>query len=241
MSQRQRQSQRKASFALMTALASVLLFSAVPASAAYDDLHKSYATYTGSGYSGGAALLDPIPSDMEITALNPTDYNYSGVQAALAGAYLEVQGPKGKTVVYVTDLYPEGAPGALDLSPNAFAKIGDMSAGKIDIQWKVVKAPIQGNVTYRIKEGSSQWWAAIQVRNHKYPVLKMEVCKSGTWVNLEKMPYNHFVSTQQLGTAPLKVRITDIRGKTVTDTIPGLPEHGTSSAYMVPGNVQFPD
>lgn len=126
------------------------------ASAAYDDLHEGYATYTGSGYSGGAFLLDPIPSDMEITAINPADLNYGGVKAALAGSYLEVEGPKGKTTVYVTDLYPEGARGALDLSPNAFRKIGNMKDGKINIKWRVVKAPITGNFTYRIKGGGQQ-------------------------------------------------------------------------------------
>ncbi|MCP1307438.1 expansin EXLX1 family cellulose-binding protein [Paenibacillus tyrfis] len=231
---------RKSWLSLTIALVSALVLSTVSAFAGWNDVRSSYATYTGSGYSGGAALLDPIPPDMEITALNPTDYNYNGVQAALAGAYLEVTGPKGKTVVYVTDLYPEAAPGALDISPNAFSKIGDMSAGKINIQWKVVKAPISGNFTYRIKEGSSQWWAAIQVRNHKYPVMRFEVNKNGTWIDLPKAPYNHFVSTQQLGTQPLKIRITDIRGISVIDTIPGLPEHGSGS-YMVPGNAQFPD
>ncbi|WP_411346767.1 expansin EXLX1 family cellulose-binding protein [Paenibacillus sp. WLX1005] len=213
---------------------------AVPASAAWNDTYQGYATYTGSGYSGGAVLLDPIPANMEITALNPTQMNYGGVKAALAGAYLEVQGPKGKTVVYVTDLYPEGPSGALDLSPNAFAKIGNVADGKINISWKVVKAPITGNFSYRIKEGSSQWWAAIQVRNHKYPVLKLEVQKNGSWVSLPKMDYNHFVG-EQLGTQPLKVRITDIRGISVTDTIQALPANGTSSAYIVPGKVQFPD
>ncbi|MEW4369762.1 expansin EXLX1 family cellulose-binding protein [Paenibacillus kandeliae] len=213
---------------------------AVPASAAWNDTYKGYATYTSSGYSGGAVLLDPIPANMEITALNPTQMNYGGVKAALAGAYLEVQGPKGKTVVYVTDLYLEAPSGALDLSPNAFAKIGNVADGKINISWKVVKAPITGNFSYRIKEGSSQWWAAIQVRNHKYPVLKLEVQKNGSWVSLPKMDYNHFVG-EQLGTQPLKVRITDIRGISVTDTLQALPANGTSNAYIVPGNVQFPD
>lgn len=52
--------------------------------------------------------------------------------------------------------------------------------------------------------------------------------------------YNHFLSTQQLGTQPLQVRITDIRGISVYDTIPGLPEYG-GAAYFVPGNVQLPD
>lgn len=125
------------------------------ASAAYNDLHEGYATYTGSGYSGGAFLLDPIPSDMEITAINPKDLNYGGVKAALAGSYLEVEGPKGKTVVYVTDLYPEGAPGALDLSPNAFSKIGAMKDGKIKIKWRVVKAPITGNFTSGLKKAAA--------------------------------------------------------------------------------------
>ncbi len=226
--------------AVLIAAMSIILCFPVSASASWDSWRSGYATYTGSGYSGGNALLDPIPSDMEITALNPADYNYLGVKAALAGAYLEVEGPKGKTVVYVTDKYPEGAEGALDLSPNAFAKIGDMSAGIINVRWHVIKGPVEGNFTYRIKEGSSQWWAAIQVRNHKYPVMKMEYYKDGQWIDLEKMEYNHFVGTN-MGTGTFPIRITDIRGETVTDTLPSLPEHGTSDVYFIPGNVQFSD
>lgn len=222
-------------------VAMILFISAsLPVFAAGTETNSGYATYTGSGYSGGAALLDPIPSNMEITALNPADYNRFGIKAALAGAYLEVTGPKGSTIVYVTDLYPEGAKGALDLCPTSFAKIGEMSAGKINVTWRIVKAPISGNISYRIKEGSSQYWAGIQVRNHKYPVLKMEYYKDGRWINMEKTQWNHFIGTN-LGTSPLKVRMTDINGKTITDTISGLPASGTSSAYIVPGNVQFPD
>ena len=66
--------------------------------------------------------------------------------------------------------------------------------------------------------------------------MKMEYKKNGKWINMEKMDYNHFVSTN-LGTGSLKVRITDIRGKVVKDTIPKLPESGTSNAYTVPGHV----
>jgi len=81
----------------------------------WDKIRSGYATYTGSGYVGGIALLDPIPEDMEIVAVNKPDFNCYGVQAALAGAYLEVTGPKGTTVVYVTDCYTEAPEGALDL------------------------------------------------------------------------------------------------------------------------------
>ena len=197
------------------------------------------ATVTGSGYSGGALLLDPIPSDAFITALNPVQLNFGGVKAALAGAYLQVNGPKGTTTVYVTDLYPEGASGGLDLSHNAFAAIGDMVQGRIPISWKVVRAPVTGNLQYRIKEGSSRWWAAIQVRNHAYPVVKLEVKQGSTWKNLQKMDYNHFLG-EQLGNQPLTLRITDIRGKVLTDTLPRLPEDGSKPAYFEPGHVQFP-
>lgn len=206
----------------------------------WDILHSGYATYTGSGYSGGCALLDPISSDMEITALNPADYNSHGVKAALAGAYLEVEGPRGTTTVYVTDLYPEGSEGALDLCPTSFGKIGEISEGKIDIQWHIVKAPITGNLSYRIKEGSNPWWTAIQVRNHKYPVLKMEYYQNGSWINMEKMQWNHFVGTD-IGTKSIKIRMTDINGEVVTDTIEPIPEDGVTSAYIVPGTVQFPN
>lgn len=208
--------------------------------AGWDEWHTGYATYTGSGYTGGACLLDPIPSTMEITALNPTHMNSFGINAALAGAYLEVEGAKGKTIVYVTDLYPEGATGALDLCPTSFAKIDDMVLGKINIKWRVIKAPVNGNFNYRIKEGSSQWWAAVQVRNHKYPILKMEYYQNGQWINMEKMPYNHFLGNM-MGTQALPIRITDIRGVVVQDTLPALPTISTTEAYIVAGNTQLPD
>lgn len=207
--------------------------------AGWDSERSSYATYTGSGYSGGCAELDPIPSDMEITALNPTDYHAYGVKAALAGAYLEVTGSKGSTVVYVTDLYPEGAPGACDLCPVSFGKIGNMLDGKIDIKWRIVRAPITGNISYRIKEGSSLNWTAIQVRNHIYPVMKMEFYRNGSWINMEKTPWNHFIA-DNIGTATPRIRITDIRGFTVEDTIDSIPESGNKPSFIIPGNVQFP-
>jgi expansin (peptidoglycan-binding protein) len=228
---------RKIAAVVLTAFALVPLCGAKRAFAAWNSWHTGYATYTGSGYSGGAALLDPIPSTMEITALNPADYNSYGINASLAGAYLLVVGPKGHTIVYVTDLYPEGAPGALDLCPKSFAKIGDISAGKIDIQWRVVNAPVTGNFAYRLKEGSSQWWAAVQVRNSRYPILKMEYYQGGVWVSMKKMPWNHFVGTN-MGTARLPVRMTDIRGKVVTDLLPALPANATSAPVIVSGGVQ---
>ncbi|HOQ00483.1 MAG TPA: expansin EXLX1 family cellulose-binding protein [Acetivibrio clariflavus] len=207
----------------------------------WDKIRSGYATYTGSGYVGGIALLDPIPEDMEIVAVNKPDFNCYGVQAALAGAYLEVTGPKGTTVVYVTDCYTEAPEGALDLCGISCDKIGDTNVpgGKIDITWRIIPAPITGNFTYRILPASSKWWFAIQVRNHKYPVMKMEYFKDGEWVDIPKDRCNYFV-INNLDTSYLKIRITDIRGKVVTDIIDPIPDNLMDGCF-IPGNVQFPD
>ena len=102
----------------------------------------------------------------------------------------------------------------------------------------MVAAPIAGNVVYRIKEGSSQYWAAIQVRNHLYRLVKFEYKKNGEWVSLPKMPYNHFVG-EKMGAQLLEIHLTDIRGQVVTDTLKALPSQGDKSVYFVEGHVQF--
>ncbi|MGM3225807.1 expansin EXLX1 family cellulose-binding protein [Dickeya zeae] len=202
------------------------------------DICYGYATATGSGYSGGALLLDPIPSNMEITALNRTQLYYKGVKAALAGAYLKVTGPKGSTTVYVTDLYPEGGDCALDLSFNAFEKIGNLQDGKINIQWELVKAPVSGNVVYRIKEGSNPYWAAVQFRNVKYPIVGVKYLRGTQWVSAPKTDYNHFI-IEFVGKNDIPIEFTDLKGNILSDTLPPMPD-GTSSAYLITGKVQLP-
>ncbi len=116
-----------------------------------------------------------------------------------------------------------------------------MAQGRIPVQWKVVSAPVSGNLIYRVKKGSSGWWAAIQVREHRYPVLKLEICQDGTWLNLPKRNYNYFVGTR-LGNQPLSMRMTDIRGQTLIDTLPALPKKASSKAYSVNGEMSsFPN
>ncbi|MFP1721526.1 expansin EXLX1 family cellulose-binding protein [Lonsdalea quercina] len=213
-------------------------FNNAHASWGINDVCQGYATATGSGYSGGALLLDPISSDMEITALNGNQLNYNSINAAMAGAYLKVTGPKGSTTVYVTDIYPEGGDCALDLSYNAFQKIGDVQDGIINIEWQLVEAPVSGNVIYRIKDGSNPYWAAVQVRNAKYPIIAMQYMKDNSWVTAPKMNYNHFI-LENLGNKVTKIKFTDIKGRQLEDVLPQMPE-STSQAYMVIGNVQLP-
>lgn len=52
------------------------------------------ATATGSGYSGGAFLLDPITKDREITALNPAQANLGGIPAQWPGPICACRAPR---------------------------------------------------------------------------------------------------------------------------------------------------
>lgn len=205
----------------------------------WDKVREGYATYTGSGYEGGIALLDPIPEDMEIVAVNKPELNSYGVQSALSGAYIEITGPKGTTVAYVTDCYTEAFEGALDLCRISCDKIGDTNVpgGRIPLSWRVIEAPIVGNFTYRILPASSKWWLALQVRNHKYPVMKLEYFNDSEWIDVTKDRCNYF-AIRNINSNTLKVKITDIRGKVVTDVIE-IPEN-TEDGCFIPGNIQFP-
>jgi expansin (peptidoglycan-binding protein) len=74
--------------------------------------------------------------DRMFVALNAADYG----TAQLCGAHLFVQGNRGSVTVKVIDQCPECPPGALDLSPEAFARVtGD--AGITNVQWRVVSGP----------------------------------------------------------------------------------------------------
>ncbi|UIA88020.1 Expansin-YoaJ [Erwinia tracheiphila] len=202
---------------------------------------RGYATETGSGYSGGALLLDPIPAGMNIAALSPYQLNSGGIRASLAGAWLQVTGPAGSINVYVTDLYPEGKSCALDLSPGAFKKISGIPPGWVDnIHWKVIPGPYEGPVLYRIKEGSTIYWAAIQVRRTRYPVVSMDYYELGHWIRANKTDYNHFI-LNKTGPGNIKIRYRDIYGHQLSDYIPdAVLNKESSKVKIIPGRVQFP-
>jgi expansin (peptidoglycan-binding protein) len=196
------------------------------------EIHYGYATYYGGGYEGGCAMLDPVSKDYFVTALNIFDYN----TAQMGGAYLEVTGALGKINVLVTDLLPEGQKGDLDLNIDAFPHIANPIDGKVPISWRIIPLNTDGPVQYKYKEGSSQYWMGVQVRNHRYPVNKLEYMdQSGKFVELPRKNYNYFESTQ-MGPGPYTFRVTDIYGQEIIDK--NIPF--TGSETIVSGGNQFP-
>ena len=189
---------------------------------AKDAIHTGDATFYGGGYVGGCAMLDPVSRNYDIAALNIFDYN----DALMAGAYLEVTGEKGKVNVLITDLLPEGQKGDIDLHEKTFEKIIPKEKGRVKATWRVIALPTDEPISYKFKEGSSKYWCGVQVRNHRYPVAKLEYKNAkGEFITLHRERYNYFISSE-MGQGPFTFRVTDIYGHVIIDeNIPLTLEH----------------
>lgn len=185
-------------------------------------------------YSGGSevACSFPVESGALVVAMNPPEY----AKAASCGACLDVSGPKGKVVVQIVDLCPGCEKGHIDLSEEAFVKIADRVDGKVPITYQAVSCPAKGNVSYHYKDGSSKYWTAIQVRNHRLPITKVEYKKNGTYTNMPRSTYNYFIDPKGIGDQPagLSIRVTAASGETIEETITNVVED-----TVVAGTKQF--
>ena len=197
-------------------------------------IHYGEGTFYGGGYEGGCAMLEPISKDdYWICAMNIEDYN----NAQLAGAYIELTGELGTINMFVSDLLPEGKKGDIDLYVDAFPLIAPVEKGRVNVSWKIIpldsadKAPM----SYKFKGGSSPFWCSVQVRNHRYPVAKLEYLnENGEFIELPRRHYNYFES-DKMGAGPFTFRVTDIYGDVIVDKDIPLVEDGISQ-----GKAQFP-
>jgi expansin len=213
-------------------------FSGTPAD--FGSPKTGIATFYDANGTGNCGF-EASPKDLMVVALNKQRY-WEG--SALCGACLNITGPKGSTVVRVVDSCPVDTPevdcgdsGAdLDLSKEAFEKIGTPKNGRESVSFQLVPCDVQGNMQYRFKEGSSQYWTAIQLRNHRVPVAKLEYKKNGTWTDMPRADYNYFIDPKGVGPQPqgLSLRITSRDGKVLEDQVPAVLD-----AKTAPGSKQF--
>lgn len=193
--------------------------------------HSGEGTYYDATGDGNC-MFGPSPNDLLVGAMNQTDY----LASAACGRCALVQGPSGSVSVRIVDRCPECKPGDIDLAPQAFEKIAALSLGRVDITWSYVPCPVSGAVGYRFKEGSNQWWTAVQVRNHRYGIAKLEYQKGSEFVDVKREDYNYFVEPAGMGPGPYVFRVTDVHGHVLTDS--GIAHQ---EAKEVPGAAQFPD
>ena len=170
-------------------------------------------------------------------ALNTAQYGAS----AACGACAHVEGPKGSVDVQIVDQCPISTnpicyQGHLDLNVPAFERIADKVTGIVPIRWWFTPCNVQGGVTYRFKEGTSQYWAAVQVRNYRHRITKLEYRNSsGSYVSMPRQDYNYFLAASGMGPGPFTFRVTDVHGHTIVDS--NIP---LRVAQTVSGTAQFP-
>lgn len=174
------------------------------------------ATFYSQGPNSGMNCSFPagVPANDLYAAVGPDEWMASGG----CGATLQVKGPKGSVRVMVTDKCPECEPGHLDLSQDAFAQLGDLSAGIIPISYEAVAdPPLEGPLAVRVKEGASEFWIGFLVLNHGNALTSVELRASdGSWVPLQRTTYNYWLKADGAGPGPLTLRITDLQGHRTT-------------------------
>jgi expansin (peptidoglycan-binding protein) len=178
----------------------------------------------------GACSYDASPGNLMVAAMNMPQY----ANSAACGTCIDVTGPNGTITIRIVDLCPECKSGDLDLSEQAFTLIADKVAGRVPISWVPVSCQTSGPISIRFKEGSSQWWMAVQVRNSKLPIKKVELQKGGSFVTLEQQSYNYYVAASNPGPGPFTFRITSTTDQQITETGVQLKD-----ATVVQGTQQF--
>ncbi|MEU1585460.1 expansin EXLX1 family cellulose-binding protein [Micromonospora sp. NPDC005710] len=189
--------------------------------------HSGKATFYDSKGAGGNCSNPAAPANRLYVALGPTEYS----AGAACGGFLDVVGPKGSVRVLIMDQCPECAPGHLDLSREAFARIADPVQGLVPVTYRaVVNPPLPGPLTFRIKEGASQWWFAVRIGNHGNPLRSVEVRQgdSRPWQSAARQDYNYWLIASGAGPGPFTLRVTDVYGNRAT----------VSGIRMAPGQVQ---
>jgi expansin (peptidoglycan-binding protein) len=195
-------------------------------------VHTGDATYYSFADGSGNCCFPATPDDLMIGAMNHTDYDASYA----CGACVRVSGPDSVIDIRIVDQCPECRPGDIDLSPLAFSLIADMVRGRVPITWQLIPCPVSGPIVYHFKDGSNPWWTAVQVRNHRYPILSVAyLAADSTFVEIPRTDYNYFVETNGLGPGPYTFRVTDCFGQTLIDSGIVHVEDGDVS-----GRTQFP-
>ncbi|AUG81862.1 lipoprotein [Kitasatospora sp. MMS16-BH015] len=174
--------------------------------------YPGVATSYDAADGNGACSFGPT-EDLMVAAMNHTDYETS--QACGATVLVRAADGASITVRIVNECPLPCAPGQLDLSHQAFAKLAALSVGRLPITWSLQSPGAAGTMSIRYKPGSTQWWCGIQVLGHRNPVARLEVRAGGGWRRLDRTDYNYFLSPDGSGCGG-PIRVTDIYGEQLT-------------------------
>ncbi|HMJ11065.1 MAG TPA: expansin EXLX1 family cellulose-binding protein [Polyangiaceae bacterium] len=190
------------------------------------------ATYYTFAHRMGNCSLEPAAGGALVGALNTREY----ARSAACGACVRITGPKGAITVRIVDRCPRCGRGDIDLSRAAFERIAERRQGRVAIRWKFVPCAVSGPIRYHFERTRERGWTALQIRNHRHAVAKVEwLAEGGRAVPLLRRNDNYFVAAAGIGKGPHVLRVTDVHGSSVMDR-----EVSALSAAEVPGAAQFP-
>lgn len=196
----------------------------------YGQTRSGEATYYRATGKGNCSF--EASDDLMVAAINTKDYD----TAAMCGAYLTVTGPEGEVIVRIVDRCPACKPGDLDLSKQAFERVAKTSDGRVPVTWQIVSGSVSGPVEYFYMDGTTRYWTAIQLRNHRWPISRLEIlpAKAKEWLKVERRVYNYFVYPKPIAAGSLKVRVTSVTGEILEDELPE-----PTGGLLIQGKAQF--
>jgi len=176
-----------------------------------DAIYNGEGTFYGgiAGSSSGNCSLPVETNDYYHCAINDSQYDNSNA----CGAFVKVTGPGGSVVLKVVDRCPECLPGDIDMTQEAFSEIANIEDGRVLISWKFVPANYSDSIKINLKEGSSEFWTAIQFRNIEHSIVSMEYQKQDeSWQLVNRAIFNFFIEESGIP-SPTPLRVTSILGE----------------------------
>jgi expansin (peptidoglycan-binding protein) len=170
---------------------------------------SGHATYYVSSAGSACSVANVDGSTTAITSVR-------WMGSAHCGECLKVQGPLGSTIVKVTDECPDCTASDLDLTRGAFAKIGNLSDGVIDISWQRVDCPVAGGLKLQVQEGVNDYYLSFLADQTLQGVAAVSVKQNQSlnWQPLTRFSYGYFNISSATGLAfPLSVQLSSESGE----------------------------
>jgi len=187
----------------------------------------SYSADPNFGYAGFGLVADDMPQlyrDGYICAPCPAFYHRGGANAAAAGECYEFTGPSGTTTVMVGDIDDLAPAGTCDAGRSYFA-VGNPGfaalftdpAGLGTATYRLVPAPVVGNVKLVVGQYFSGSYVELRLYNHRAGIGKLEIRAAGSanWTELPRTVLNSFLHDGSALAFPLGVRVTSRFGEVV--------------------------
>jgi expansin (peptidoglycan-binding protein) len=173
-------------------------------------------------------------------AMNQQDYD----DAAVCGACVEITNTQNNSTlqVEIVDLCPiQGneewcfnGSHHIDLNPAAYNALG--ADNNPAISWRYVPCDHSGNISWHVDSGSNPYYQAITPMDHENLIDSVEIRDgNGQYRQMTHTDYNvWYLDAGVAITSPYTVRVTDIYGNQLVDTVTGSPGQVVNGGQQLP-------